>query len=43
MSGGGVGRTQGKGGAMLWFVGFVAVLALVYLVVAMVRPEWFNN
>jgi len=28
---------------MLWFVGVIAVLALVYLVTAMLRPEWFSN
>jgi hypothetical protein len=32
-----------RSGAMLWFVGIVSLLALVYLVVAMVRPEWFSN
>ncbi|MGD9791355.1 MAG: potassium-transporting ATPase subunit F [Phycisphaerales bacterium] len=28
---------------MIWFCAVLGLLALVYLVVAMLRPEWFSN
>ncbi|MCC7387489.1 MAG: potassium-transporting ATPase subunit F [Phycisphaerales bacterium] len=28
---------------MIWFCAILAVLSFVYLIVAMLRPEWFSN